>query len=70
MSSLEPTLLQLTIDTEGHVVDAKILKSSGAPSLDETAVRCVVQKFRYKPKLKDGLPVKAMTEVQIDWRRR
>jgi TonB family protein len=52
------------------VVDAKILKSSGARSLDEAAVRCVVQKWRYKPALKDAVPVETTKEVQIDWRRR
>jgi len=60
----------LTIDSEGKVIDAKVLKPSGARPLDDAAARCVVQNWRYKPALKNGLRIAATTEVQIVWQLR
>jgi protein TonB len=47
------------------VQDVSIAKSSGDDGLDEAAMNWVREHWRYKPAMKDGLPVVAQSEAQV-----
>lgn len=46
--------LQIYVNEEGRVVDAKVAKSSGHKRLDEAAVKHVKRAWRFKPGTKNG----------------
>ena len=55
-------LLQILIDTRGRVVKATVTKS--IPGLDQAALECVMN-WRFRPALKDGLPIATCAQVAI-----
>jgi len=57
--------LEILIDSEGRVVDARILRS--VPMLDRAAVECVLQ-WRFAPALKRGLPVPTVAQAPVSFR--
>jgi TonB family protein len=60
-------LVQLTVLPEGSVGDAKIVKSSGSPQLDASALVSVGY-WRYRPAMRDGKPVAANVKVRVVFR--
>lgn len=58
--------MQFLIGADGWVVESKLQKSSGYPSLDEAA-RTALAKCRFRPATRDGQPVRAWTGVQYVW---
>jgi protein TonB len=58
-------VLDITVATDGAVQDVSIAKSSGDDGLDEAAMNWVREHWRYKPAMKDGLPVVAQSEAQV-----
>ncbi len=56
-------LVQLIIDENGRTRDFKIVRSLGL-GLDEEALKAV-QKWRFKPAMKDGKPVAIVGEVYV-----
>lgn len=58
--------MQFLIGPDGWVVESKIRKSSGYPSLDEAA-RAALVKCRFRPATLEGKPVRAWTAVQYVW---
>lgn len=61
------TTLQFLIEPDGHVGDAKMLKSSGYPELDTAAIKGI-SKCIFKPGMTDGKPVAAWMQMQYVWK--
>lgn len=49
-------MLEFTVDSKGRVIDPHVIASDGSGIFDATSIRAT-KKFRYKPKLVDGVPV-------------
>ena len=60
--------LRLTIGTEGHVIDASVVSSSGFQRLDEAAMRWVRRNWRYEPAMRGNMPIEATTEATLTFR--
>lgn len=61
------TILQFLIDTGGHVVDARIARSSGFGLLDRAAEQALSQ-CKFRPAIgADGKPQEAWTSIAYDW---
>ena len=58
-------VLKLTISTDGRVVNADIVKSSGYPELDQTAQSWVVVHWRYRPAMQGGVAVMSTTTAAV-----
>jgi TonB family protein len=54
------------IGVDGQVKDAKVVKSSGHPILDEAAMSAL-STCQFKPGTQDGKPVEAWQPVQYVW---
>jgi len=61
------TTLSFKINTDGHVSDVSVSKSSGYDRLDNAAVSCV-QRWTYRPKTVDGQPVETNWEANVLWK--
>jgi TonB family protein len=59
-------LLSLTVDETGKAQAIKVTKSLGL-GLDQKAIECV-QKWWFKPAMKDGKPVPVMASVEVEFR--
>jgi TonB family protein len=59
-------LLSIIIDENGRTRDIKVIKPLGL-GLDEKAIEAV-QKWRFKPSMKDGKPVAVMANVEVNFR--
>ncbi len=57
--------LRIVVDTEGNVTDARVLKGLGW-GLDEEAAR-TVQKWKFKPGMRNGVPVHVAVLVRLDF---
>jgi TonB family protein len=60
------TEVAFTVMADGTVSGAKVAKSSGHDSLDEAAVECV-ERWRYRPAIKDNQLVDAPMTVKVVW---
>ncbi|TFW14966.1 energy transducer TonB [Duganella callida] len=58
--------LSFLIATDGHVADAKVVKSSGFRDLDKAAVNGI-SKCRFKPGTEDGVPKEGWQQMQYVW---
>ncbi len=58
-------VLEIKIDTEGNVIDTKILKSVH-PDIDKAATEAI-RKWKYNPVIKDGKPVPVVFAVTINF---
>ncbi|HSC19312.1 MAG TPA: energy transducer TonB [Rhizomicrobium sp.] len=69
IAGIEGTVtLAITVATDGSVRDAQVTQSSGNVELDRVAEVCVKAKWRYKPAMKDGVPVEAKTQARVVWK--
>lgn len=59
--------LRFLVGSDGKVRDARLVKSSGYPALDEAAA-VGLSKCSFNPAVKDGKPVDAWTAVQYVWK--
>jgi len=57
-------IIEAVIDTDGNVVDAKVLRS--IPLLDKSAIDAV-RKWKYRPAMQHGRPVKVYFTVIVDF---
>jgi protein TonB len=62
-----PTILALKVAIDGSVHDVAIAQSSGSAVLDEAAVKCAVEHWRFKPAMQNGKPVEASVKYAIRW---
>lgn len=58
--------LSFLVGADGRTREAKIIKSSGYPGLDESA-RNGIAKCDFKPATKDGQPVESWVPIQYVW---
>jgi TonB family protein len=59
-------LLSIVVDTEGHARDIRIVKSLGM-GLDEKAAEAVA-KWKFKPGMKEGVPVNVRAVIEVNFR--
>ena len=55
-------VIEMTIDAEGNVADARVVKS--VPLLDQAALDAVRQ-WQYRPTLLNGVPTAVVTTVTV-----
>jgi TonB family protein len=59
-------LIAVIVDARGYPQNPRVIRSLGI-GLDEKALEAV-QRYRFRPAMKDGKPVAAMISVQVDFR--
>ena len=59
-------MLSIVVDTEGRARDIHVVKSLGM-GLDEKAVEAV-EKWKFKPGMKGGLPVNVRATIAVNFR--
>ena len=59
-------LVKVEVDTDGLAKDIQVLKSQGM-GLDEQAVIAITQ-WKFKPGMKDGVPVAVLAQIEINFR--
>jgi TonB family protein len=59
-------LLSTVIGPDGRATDLKVIKSLGM-GLDENAIDAV-QKWRFRPGMKSGVPVKVQAQIEVNFR--
>ncbi|HEX4296208.1 MAG TPA: energy transducer TonB [Rhizomicrobium sp.] len=57
--------LSLTISAQGIVTGAEVVKSSGYPGLDQSAIGWVMAHWKYKPAVRNGSPVASQTTAAV-----
>jgi protein TonB len=62
--------LRLTIGTDGSVIAADIIQSSGHMRLDDAAVDWVLRHWRYEPAMQGTMPQEATTEAALEFQLR
>lgn len=58
--------MEFLIGADGRVVDSKVIRSSGYPALDETALNAI-RLCKFEPAMNDGKPVQESTKVAYVW---
>jgi D-alanyl-D-alanine endopeptidase (penicillin-binding protein 7) len=58
--------LSFLVGTDGKPKEAKVVKSTGYPAMDEAA-RGAILKCSFKPAMKDGAPVESWVPIQYIW---
>jgi protein TonB len=61
------SLVQVTINTEGHVTECAVNKSSGSERLDNAACDWIKARWRWQPPTLNGTPHEAKTLVSVTW---
>ncbi len=59
-------LLWIVVDTQGNVRNVQVLKHLGM-GLDEEAIK-TVSTWKFKPSVRDGVPVPVQVEVEVSFR--
>lgn len=59
-------MLSIVVNTDGHADSIKVIKSLGM-GLDEKAIEAV-ERWRFKPGTKDGLPVRVHAQIEVNFR--
>ena len=58
-------MLQVLVDVDGRPIDVQVQTSSGNRSLDDTARKHVLKRWRFKPAMRDGVAMQAYGLVPI-----
>ena len=58
-------LLEVVVAPDGRAADVRIVRSSGHPALDESALATVRDRWRFVPAHRDGVPVESRVTVPI-----
>ena len=61
-------LLKLTVDADGEVADAVVVRSSGHDDLDRAAASWVKAHWRYLPALQNGLAIASTTNALVTFK--
>jgi TonB family protein len=59
-------MIAVIVDARGYPLNPRVIRSLGM-GLDEKALEAV-QKYRFKPAMKDGKPVAATISVEVNFR--
>ncbi|HLJ85421.1 MAG TPA: energy transducer TonB [Candidatus Angelobacter sp.] len=57
-------VIELTIDTEGHVAEAHIVTGSVESTIEQTLLSAV-REFKYAPAKRDGIPIPSQLDIVI-----
>jgi protein TonB len=60
--------LMLSIDAQGYVIDARLAQSSGYEGLDAAAIEWVKTHWRYRPAMRNGVPMSTTTRASVVFR--
>lgn len=60
--------VRVYIGVDGQASNASVVKSSGFERLDQATLDTVLNKWRYAPGKRDGVPEGMWIEVPLDWR--
>lgn len=63
-------VLQVLVDTDGRVIDAKLLQSCGYDRLDQAALAGVKSDYRFLPGTVDGQPQQMWYTFKFNWKLR
>ena len=58
-------MLQVLVDVDGRPLDVQVQSSSGNRSLDDTARKHVLKRWRFKPAMRDGVAIQAYGLVPV-----
>lgn len=61
------TGFQVTVGSDGRVVDCAVTASSGSPDLDEATCRNVTRRARFRPAVEYGTAVEATYSNRVRW---
>jgi periplasmic protein TonB len=61
-------VLQVLVDAEGRVTDAKLVTSSGSPILDQAALDGVKTSYRFLPGTVEGKPQPMWHTITVSWK--
>jgi len=61
-------LLELTLDSDGRVLEARVIESSGHARLDQAAVDEAVRAWRLRPATLDGAPIESRHRIRVQFR--
>lgn len=61
-------VLQVLVDVDGKVIDAKLVQSSGFDPLDQAALADVKQDYRFVPGTVDGKPQQMWRTIKFVWK--
>ena len=61
-------MLQVLVDVDGRPLDVQVQTSSGNRSLDDTARKHVLKRWRFKPAMRDGIAMQAYGLVPIEFK--
>ncbi|MGA9795362.1 MAG: TonB family protein [Rhizomicrobium sp.] len=67
MSEIGSTILELHVMPDGSIQDIKIDQTSNIPELDDAALSCIKNSWRYTPATYEGQPVEVTRKVRINW---
>lgn len=62
-----PVILALTLDTQGNVTDARIVRSAGHG--DDDQILDTVRNWRFTPAMRNGMPVESRVSVELTFAR-
>lgn len=62
------TLLRVTIGPDGRAQKVSVLRSCGRTDMDESAIRTVQSRWRFKPAERLGKPVASTETITIHWK--
>jgi protein TonB len=61
-------LLELTLGSDGRVLEARVIESSGHARLDQAAVDEAVRAWRLRPATLDGTPIESRHRIRVQFR--
>lgn len=62
------TIVTVQVGTDGSVTGVNVATGSGFTELDEAAVKCVQNGWRFKPAMNQGVPVAGSKQYRILWK--
>jgi Gram-negative bacterial TonB protein C-terminal len=57
-------IVEVTIDTEGHVADARFTTGMATPKIEQTLL-AAIKEFKYTPAKRDGTPIPCQVDIVI-----
>jgi TonB family protein len=57
-------IVEVTIDTDGRVADARLLSGMATPKIEQTLLSAI-REFKYIPAKRDGTPIPCQVDIVI-----